>query len=124
MPFIVSKASQDVCFCVWNRPKNGILKAGRKILIKGGAGVLDKKTLETPNGDVTEVSKEELEFLKSNSSFKRMCERGFMMVETNKTTAEKKAEKKDKKDRGAQLTKEDFEERGQSAPVVDPVSKK
>lgn len=124
MPFIVSKASQDICFCVWDRPKNGILKAGRKILIKGGTGVLDKKTLETPNGVVTEISKEELEFLQNNSSFKRMCERGFMMIESSKTTAKTKAKKKDKRDRGAQLTKEDFESRGQSAPVVDPANKK
>lgn len=127
MPYIVSKASQDCEYCDWVKGRNGLNQKKKAVLIKGGANVLNRKTLETANGVVTEVSAEDLKFLLSNTAFKRHESKGWVRVCKTKADAEKKAEQEEKdetghkkKDGSAQLTKEDFEERGQKPPVVDP----
>ena len=127
MAYIVSKASQDIEYCDWMKGRNGLNQKKKSVIIKGGANVLNKKTMDTPNGVVTEVSAEDLKFLEACPAFKRHADRGFMFVCKSKADAEKKAEKTDKdengekkKDGSAQLTKEDFEKRGQKPPVVNP----
>lgn len=127
MAYIVSKASQDIEYCDWQKGRNGLNIKKKSVLIKGGANVLNRKTMETLNGVITEVSADDLKFLEANTAFKRHEERGWVKVCKTKADAEKKAnaEEKDengdkKKDGSAQLTKEDFEKRGQKPPVVDP----
>lgn len=123
--FIVSKASQSIEYVGWSKGRNGLNKKEMSVTIKGGAHVIDKKTLTTPNGVVTEVTDEQLAFLKSNSSFNRHCKAGWMSIEKSKAAAEKLADKKDlddegfvKKDGGSQLTKEDYERMGKNPPKV------
>lgn len=127
MAYIVSKASQDIEYCDWVKGRNGLFTKKLSVIIKGGANVINKKTMETPNGVVTEVTAEELKFLEGNSAFKRHKERGFMEICKTESDAKKKADKANKdengdkkKDGSAQLTKEDFEKRGQKPPVVNP----
>lgn len=127
MAYIVSKASQDIEYCDWVKGRNGLFTKKLSVIIKGGANVMNKKTMETPNGVVTEVTAEQLKFLEGNSAFKRHMERGFMAICKTENDAKKKADKADKdengdkkKDGSAQLTKEDFEKRGQKPPVVNP----
>ena len=125
MAFIVSKASQDIEYVDWTDGVNGVKRAKKSVIIKGGANVVDKKLLSVSNGTVTEVSNEDLEFLKSNTAFQRHLERGWMSIEKGKETAEKVAKKKRTnkdgetiKDGSAQLTAEDFERNGQKPPLV------
>ena len=126
MPYIVSKASQSIDYVLWDQSKSGGLpKAVKVVTIQGGANVINKKTLETPKGVITEVTDEELEFLKKNSAFKRHLERGWMHIETSRGAAEKKADIVEKDDDGfdlkdgsSQLTDEDFERAGKKPPVV------
>lgn len=127
MAYIVSKASQDIEYCDWQKSRNGLNIKKFSVVIKGGANVLDRKTLETSNGTVTEVSAAELKFLESNSTFKRHMERGWMEICKTKGDADKKAAKVMKNDDGdvikdgsAQLTAEDFEKKGQKPPVISP----
>ena len=117
--FIVSRASQDNEYVVWETTKNGQKAVKKTILIKGGANVLDKHTMTTPNGVVTEISDEDYEILKEHTAFKRHMERGFMEVlkEEKKARASSKT-KTNKKDGSAQLTPKDFEDKGQKAPDV------
>ena len=117
--FIVSRASQDNEYIIWTTTTNGQKQAQKSILIKGGANVMDKHTMTTPNGVVTEISDADWEILKEHTAFKRHMARGFMEVLKEEKKARKSSkEKTDKKDGGAQLTPKDFEDRGQKAPDV------
>ena len=109
--FIVSKASQDIEYVGWSKGKNGLNKKEKSVVIKGGANVLNKKTMETVNG----------------VTFRRQVEAGWMKVVKSRAEAEKKAEAKDVdedgkviKDGSAQLTPQDFEDKGQTPPIIDP----
>ena len=125
MPYIISRASQSTEYTSWAKGRNGENKRLKSVLIKGGANVVDKKTLETPAGVITEVSAEDLKFLQSHSAFKRHVAAGWLSIEKTKGAADKKSEivQKDKdgyveKDGSAQLLPEDFEKAGQKPPKV------
>lgn len=125
--FIVSKASQDIEYIGWTKGKNGLNKKQKSIVIKGGANVLNKKTMETVNGVVTEISADDLKFLETLSTFRRHRERGWLTVCKSRNDADKKAAAQEKdedgnvvKDGSAQLTAEDFEKNGQKPPVIKP----
>lgn len=116
--FVVSYASQDNEYIVWGTTTNGQKVVQKSIKIKGGANVMDKHTMTTPKGVVTEISDEDWELLKEHTAFKRHMERGFMEVEKSEKPAKEKSKKGSKKDGGAQLTPKDFEDKGQKAPDV------
>jgi hypothetical protein len=60
--------------------RNGLPIKGRSVIIKGGAGVAQKRTLITPLGVATEISAAQLAFLENNNSFKRHVAAGFLRV--------------------------------------------
>lgn len=114
--YIVSHESASVEFPKWVRTKTGVDAQG-SIVINGGAGVINKKTMETPKGVITEITEEDLKFLKTQSLFNAKVEAGsYEIVESEKKA--KESSKKGKKDKGAQLTAKDFEESGQTPPMV------
>jgi rRNA maturation endonuclease Nob1 len=116
MAYIVSHESASIEFPKWIRTKTGVDAQG-SVLINGGAFVINKKTMETPKGIITEVSEEDLKFLKTQSLFNEKVKNGsFEIVESEKKA--KESSKKGKKDKGAQLTAKDFEEAGQTPPMV------
>lgn len=117
--FIVSKASQDNEYVIWETTPNGMKKVKKSILIKGGAGVINKTSMEAPAGVVNEISKEDYELLKEHSAFQRHLANGFMEVLAEEKKAKESAKKKGKRDNSSQLVPEDFEEKGQKAPVVN-----
>ena len=125
MSFIVSKASQDIEYTGWKKTKAGLNQRAMSVVIKGGANVVNKRTLTVPTGVITEVSKEELAFLQSLGAFKRHCERGLMTICANKAAADKIADTVEKdeegfvvKDGSAQLTEDDFKRAGKEPPKV------
>ena len=116
--YIVSHEAADVEFPRYVRTKSGV-DAQSAILIKGGAGVINKKTLETPNGVITEIRKEDLAFLKTQYLFNQKVEQGSYEIVDSEGAAKKKAKVKAKeKDKGAQLTAQDFIDAGQQPPMV------
>ena len=115
--YIISRESASVEFPRYVKTKTGVDVNG-SVVINGGAYVINKKTLETPNGVVTEVSKEELEFLKTQSLFNEKVENGSYEIVESEKKANEKAKKRTKKDKGAQLTAKDFEEAGMTPPIV------
>ena len=118
MPYVISSLSRDNVFAVYEKKSGNVLVVKKSILIKGGANVADKKTLITPSGVATEVSKEDLEILKANTAFKKFMERGFIKVleSGSKFKAQDEAEKMAEKDASAQITKEDYKKKGKKAP--------
>lgn len=116
MTYIVSHESASVEFPKWVRTKTGVDAQG-SVVINGGAGVINKKTMETPKGVITEVSEEDLKFLKTQSLFNEKVANGSLEIVESEKKA-KESSKKGKKDKGAQLTAKDFEEAGQTPPMV------
>ena len=118
MSYIVSYESQSVEFPKYIKTKTGV-DANGSVIIKGGANVIDKKTMQTPKGVVTEVSKEDLEFLKTQYLFNYKVEKGsYEIVESEKKAEEKIKKSKRKKEGGAQLTAQDFIDADQQPPLV------
>lgn len=90
MPKIYSTLSNDRSFPLYQagaKDEQGVRRRryDSAILIKGGANVADKHM--NTNGVVeTDVTKEQLEFLEQNASFKRLVERGFLSLTKPKDT--------------------------------------
>lgn len=119
MAYIVSHQAQSVDFVEYIKQNSGLQKAERVITINGGADVINKKTLETPRGVVTEVSDKDLAFLKTQYLFNLFVENGSLEIVEDEKKAQKKAKEKAKvKDKGAQLTAQDFKDAGKEPPVV------
>ena len=91
-----------------------------KVLIVGKTGVASKKSLETlTGGTITPITEQQCSWLKDNPLFKQQEKNGFIRVEKTKMSAENKAEKEaEVKDKSAQLTAEDFKEKGIAKPKV------
>lgn len=122
MPYILSKLSNSQIYTKWAQGQNGINHIAAKVEIKGGADVINKKTLETPNGVVTEVTDNDLDILKQNPDFIRHVEGGYISIIDNKITEDKAAEKaKDMpKDNSAQKTPKDFKKsKGKAKPAKE-----
>lgn len=88
------------------------------VLINGGAGVADKRTLLTPRGAVTEVSEDQLKYLMQNSEFKAHVDRGFITMDDKKVDPEIVAPDMSDGDQSAQLTDQDFEEEKEAGTNV------
>lgn len=115
--YIVSYESASVEFPKWEKTTNGVT-AKSAIVIKGGANVLNKKTMHTPTGIITEVSKEDLEFLKTQRLFNEKVEAGSYEIVEGEKKAKEKAKVRKPKDQGAQLTAQDFSDAGLTPPKV------
>ncbi len=124
MRVIVSKLSNNQNYTVYKAlPSGGFAVAG-KVLIKGGANVANKVTLQAPNGGVfTEVTDEQFALLEKCPQFKKHVEAGFVYVSKaeEEVAATKEAKKEEKnlkeKDESAQLTPQVFKKKGKRAPT-------
>lgn len=119
MAYILSKLANSQCYVKWAKGANGINNIAAKVEIKGGADVINKKTLETPRGVVTEVTEAELELLKENPDFNRHLENGFITIIDNKPSEEKIEEKAEAmpKDASRQKTPKDYKKsKGKAKP--------
>ena len=122
MPYILSKLSNSQCYTQYVKGVNDINNVCEKVVIKGGADVINKKTLETPNGVVTEITKEQLEILKQNKDFNRHVENGFISIIENKISEDKKEEKAVEmpKDNSRQKTPKDYKKaKGKAKPIEE-----
>jgi hypothetical protein len=110
--FVVSKMSNSIKYTTWKTVKSGsnniTNNVVHNVLINGGVGVLNSRTLIAPDGRgvFTEITAEDKEFLINNPVFKRHLEKGFVrIVESEKSNV---GEKLQVEDNSAQLTDEDF----------------
>ena len=100
-------APQDVV--ITKKSESGALEIVKTITIKGGANVIDRRTLATPQGVVTELSDADFDLLKKTAFYQRMESRGYLRpVETKETAEDTKKAGMEKKDNSAQKTEEDF----------------
>ena len=114
MSYVISRLSSDVFYNVYENVVGGKKQIVKKILIKGGAGVADRKTLVINGGISTEVSDSDLELLENHPIFKLHKANGHILVlaKADKYEAADKAENATeiKNEETAQQTVEDFVE--------------
>lgn len=81
MNTIISKRPTSFVYTKWLPPCNGIIEAEYSITINGGSGVMNPKSLVTPQGVVTFVDDKTLDKLKQIDKFNRDVERGLIRIE-------------------------------------------
>lgn len=126
--YITSRLSSGVDYAFYGKTPGGINKVEKTISIKGGSDVVDKKTLLTPQGVVTELSKDDLDLLKTHPVFKMHLENGYITINENEKAAIKAGEKLEV-DKSSQITDEDYENGNEkkqmlAAPKKKPKTKK
>jgi hypothetical protein len=115
-------APQDVV--ITKKTESGALEIVKTITIKGGANVIDRRTLATPQGVVTELSDADFDQLKKTAFYQRMESRGYLRpVEAKETAEDTKKAGMEKKDKSAQKTEEDFPDE-EAKPVSSKGRKK
>lgn len=117
--YVYSTLGQDVHYASWAHSAKGeagdIQTQGPGVTIKGGTGVIDRR-LETPEGVLTIVSEEAMDFLRQDQVFLLHEKNGFITVREEKVDPEVAAAEMERRDGSAQLTEHDFEEG--KAPTV------
>ena len=84
MPYVISSATSDICYPLYEpiAPRSPVAKIKKKILIHGGANLAPLTgRLITPKGVATHVSDEDMAFLEESEAFKRHVKAGYMHVE-------------------------------------------
>lgn len=119
MAFILSKLANSQCYTKWATGPNGINQLVAEVKINGGADVINKKTLDTPNGVVTEVSDNDLDLLKQNHDFLQHLEKGYLTIIDSRISDDKAQEKAAAmtKDKSRQKTPKDFKRTKKVKPV-------
>lgn len=122
MPYITSTMSASVSYATYKQTAGGLSVIDKEITIEGGANVMSKKLLATPNGVVTKVTDEELAILEEHPLFKLHKKNGFVRV--SKSDPQEDAitvnvKDMEQKDASAQRVDSDYTKRGKKAPKVN-----
>ena len=123
MPYITSTMSASVTYAVYKKTAGGLSVVDKEITINGGANVMNKKLLATPNGVVTEVSDAELELLENHPLFKLHKANGFITISKARVSTDENlhvetAKNMEKKDASSQRVDSDYTKKGKKAPKV------
>lgn len=121
--FITSRLASGVDYAFYVKGPNGINKVAKTISIKGGSDVINKTTLLTPQGIVTELSKEELDELKTHPVFMMHLENGYITINENEKAANNAGDKLEV-DKSSQITDADYENGNEKKEMVAAPKKK
>lgn len=112
--FVYSTIVADVSYVEYlPGPPGGLPTEGRKVTIKGGAGVADKR-LVTVNGVVTEITEDDLAFLMNDANFQRHLAAGFLTYENQRFDLDAVVADMNHEDGSRPLTEADYEEGGRA----------
>lgn len=115
MTYILSRLSSGVDYAFYACGQNGINNVVETIHLDGGADVINKRNLVTPEGVVTEISSDKLEKLKTHPVFQTHLENGFIKICDSSKSADKSANELEK-DNSRQLTPQDYRKQNKKAP--------
>ena len=115
MSFITSRLATSVNYTFYTKGANNINVVTDTITVKGGADVINKKSLETPQGVVTELTDEQIDKLKSHPVFKQHLKGGYITIVSTEKEA-KKVETELQEDKSKQLTPKDYTKKGKKSP--------
>lgn len=116
MPYVLSRLanSQEYVLYELNTP-NGIPKEVETITILGGADVADNRTLVTPLGVVTVITKKQEALLQQHPVFKQHLENGVVELASKKPEPEAAADNL-AADVSRQITAGDYGKDGKEPP--------
>jgi 16S rRNA U516 pseudouridylate synthase RsuA-like enzyme len=117
--YILSKLAGGVDYSFYRKNAAGKMVRDGFVRVKGGADVADKKTLQAPDGVVTEVTEAEAKKLEANPVFQKHKKAG--LVKTVKTAPAKKAGRDLAADKSRQVTPADYKEEGKQPPATGAV---
>ena len=116
MPYVLSRLAAGVDYELYDlKTPNGIPRLLETVTVKGGADVADKKTLVTPRGVATEITKKQAELLKKNPVFEIHLDKGVVEILDKLPDLEKEAANLDP-DPSAPVTPGDYKDAGKEAP--------
>ena len=108
MGFITSKMAAGVTYAFYTLGANKINSITDEITVNGGADVINKRSLMTPSGVVTELTDEQIDKLKTHPLFQEHLKNGAVAIVNTEKDA-KKAEKDLEEDKSSQIKPEDYE---------------
>lgn len=118
MPYVISRLAAGVDYELYDlKTPNGLPRLIETVTVKGGSDVADKKTLVTPLGVVTEITKKQAELLKKNPVFEIHQSNGVVEILDKLPDVEKEAANLDKDD-SAPVTPENYKAEGKNAPAT------
>jgi hypothetical protein len=120
MPYVYSTASSDQAYSSWHNGGGDLKNSTVIAIIRGGANIIGKN-FQTPRGVATKVTQEQLDQLLKNPAFIRHKDRGFISVDKDEVSAEKKANSMEKQDKSAPLTDDSFT--GKNKPKLNKKAK-
>lgn len=108
MGFVTSKMAAPVRYAFYTMGANKINVITDEIVVNGGADVINKRSLDTPEGVVTELSDDRLEKLKSHPLFRQHLANGVVSIFGTEKEANK-ADKDLKEDKSGQIKPKDYD---------------
>lgn len=116
MPYVYSTLTNNNSFMDYEKSQPGApLVVKRSVTIKGGTGIANKH-LFTPMGVATEVSEEDLDFLKANDGFRHFVDKGFITYREKEVHPEVAASDMDTRDQSTPVMPQDFREQDAAKP--------
>lgn len=107
--YVFSTLAAAVSYTGYAEPKGDNLpQVAMSVVVNGGAGVANKRTLQTPRGVVTEVTEEEAKFLAGHSVFQIHLKNGFVQISDKNADGDEAAADMTGRDESAPLVDEDF----------------
>jgi len=112
--YVYSTLANDQKYIQWERGGSDMHVQARSVLVKGGAGVTDKRIV-TPLGVVTEISAEDAALLENNPLFRRHAQKGYVRIDRVKADPEKVAADMNRIDPSAPKTPADYADAANNA---------
>lgn len=109
--FIYSTLTASVNYTTYLPGGADIKVKDRHVNVKGGANNVILNTFNSPDGIVTEVSNEDMDFLLQHPVFQMHIKNGFITHKQKEIKIEKAIESMTKKDKSAQKVPADYEGR-------------
>lgn len=123
--FIFSTLAADVSYTGYAEPKGDNLpQVQMAVVVKGGAGVANRRTLDTPRGLVTSVTEDEAKFLRAHPVFIEHEKNGHVQVSKENATGDDAAADMAGRDNSAPLVDEDFNDADAQPQGSEKVSKR
>lgn len=112
--FVYSTITADVSYVEYkDGPPGGLPIEGRKVTIKGGAGLANKHVI-TPKGVVTVITTDELAFLMNDDNFKLHLAAGFVQYESQQYDLDAVVADMNHEDGSRPLTEADYQPGGRA----------
>lgn len=118
MPYVLSKLANTQIYTQYVKDvTNNINIVKAQVTIKGGADITDKNLI-TPDGVVTNVTRDQLEILKANRDFQKHLKTGCVKYFEFEPKIDKEVDKMEK-DNSKPLTPDDYKKKGKKAPKTE-----